>query len=101
MEKDKKIFKIISLILLIISICFNFSQWYYDYKIFGYKIYSQKINIKPSFITTLSSLLIFGGFIMRNIGFIINDIWNIVFYVLDIFFFLDLLLCLLMEKLIC
>ena len=84
---DNKKLNIVSIILLTISIGFNFMKWYYDYTIFGYTIYTQEINIKPSLITTLISLLLFGGFIIRNFVDILNDNLKIIIYVLDLIFF--------------
>ena len=86
-EKYLITLKILAFILLSISICFNFFQWVYEYTIFGYKIYSQNINIRPSLITTLFSIFLFGGFILRNIKIIMNDSIKIIFYILDLFFF--------------
>ena len=85
--ENKQIFLSISFILLIISICFNFCKWVYDYKIFGYKIYSEELNINPSFLTTLISILLFGGYILRNAEDIINDPRKIIFSILDLLFF--------------
>ena len=87
MEDNKDNYKIISFILLLISICFNFMQWVYDYKLFGYKIYSEQINIHPSLITTFISILLFGGYILRNKDYIMNDNTIIAFMVLDFIFF--------------
>ena len=83
----KEIILIISFFLLLISISFNFCKWVYDYTIFGYKIYSQELNINPSFLTTLLSIFLFGGYILRNMEEIINDWKKILFSILDLLFF--------------
>ena len=46
-NKDS-ILKIISFILLCISISFNFRQYSYEKSFWGYKIYTQNIDIKPN-----------------------------------------------------
>ena len=84
---DKKILMIIAIILLAGSILFNFKKWVYDYQIFGYKIYSEEINIKPSLISTMLALFLFGGFVLRNLNNIMNDYIKIIFYILDLIFF--------------
>ena len=86
LNKDS-ILKIISFILLCISISFNFRQYSYEKSFWGYKIYSQNIDIKPTLITTLFSLLIFGGYIIRNLNEIMDDYVKMVFYLLDLVFF--------------
>ena len=87
MEENQNIYKIISFILLLISICFNFKEWVYDYKIFGYKVFSEEINIKPSLITTFISILLFGGYILRNKKDILSDSIKILFSIFDLLFF--------------
>ena len=86
MEKEDY-FKIVSFVLLFISILFNFKEWIYEYKILGYSIYSETLNVKPSLISTFISLLLFGGFILRNKEEIINDWIKIIFYIFDLIFF--------------
>ena len=86
LSKDN-ILKIISFILLCISISFNFKQYSYEKQFWGYKLYTQDIDIKPTLITTLFSLLIFGGYIVRNINDIMDDYVKIAFYILDLIFF--------------
>jgi hypothetical protein len=86
LNKDS-ILKIISFVLLCISISFNFRQYSYEKSFWGYKIYSQNIDIKPTLITTLFSLLIFGGYIIRNLNEIMDDYVKMVFYLLDLVFF--------------
>ena len=54
LNKDN-ILKIIAFILLSISISFNFKQYSYEKHFFGYKLYTQEIDIKPTLITTLFS----------------------------------------------
>ena len=83
----KRILMIIAIILLAGSILFNFKKWVYDYQIFGYKIYSEEINIKPSLISTMLALFLFGGFVLRNLNNIMNDYIKIIFYILDLIFF--------------
>ena len=87
MVRRENIFKIIAFILICISICFNFKVWIYNYTIFGKKIFSKKINIKPTLITTMISLFLFGGYIFRNLKEILSDLIKIVFCVIDIIFF--------------
>ena len=87
MEENQNIYKIISFILLLISICFNFMKWAYDYKFFGYKLFSKEINIQPSLITTFISILLFGGYILRNKKDILSDSIKILFSILDLLFF--------------
>ena len=79
-------FKIIAFILLVLSISLNFKGWIYDYKLFFWNR-STYINIKPSLITTLISLFLFGGYIIRNINLIFNDNIKIIFCIVDILFF--------------
>ena len=86
LNKDN-ILKIIAFILLSISISFNFKKYSYDKNFWGYKLYTQEIDIKPTLITTLFSLLIFGGYIVRNLNDIMDDYVKIVFYILDLIFF--------------
>ena len=86
MEKNDYLKKI-SFVLLFISIMINFKEWIYEYKLYGYKIYSENLNIKPSLLSTFISLLLFGGFIFRNINDITNDYIKIIFYITDLIFF--------------
>ena len=79
--------KIISFILLFISILFNFKEWAYDYYFFGYKLFSETINIEPSLISTLIALFLFGGYILRNKNEILNDGVKIAFCLADLIFF--------------
>ena len=83
----QNILKLISFILLTISISFNFRQYSYEKYFWGYKLYTQQIEVKPTLITTLFSLLIFGGYIIRNINDLMEDYVKIIFYILDLIFF--------------
>ena len=87
MDDDNYILKVVAFVLLLFSLCFNFYHWVYEYELFGYKIYSETINIKPTLITTLLSILLFGGYIIRNLTEILKDSSKICFSILDIFFF--------------
>jgi len=87
MLKRENILKIIAFFLIFISICFNFKVWIYDYTLLSYNIYSKKINIQPTLITTMISLFLFGGYIIRNINEILSDIIKILFCLIDIIFF--------------
>ena len=78
---------IISLALLIISLVINLNDWIYDYYFFGYNIYSKKISIKPTLISSIIALLLFGGFITRNLEEMMNDHLIQLFFVLDLVFF--------------
>ena len=69
--------------LISISIGFNFKVWIYKHHYF----FSNEINIQPTLITTMISLFIFGGYIIRNINEILSDIIKIVFCIIDIIFF--------------
>ena len=83
MLKRENIFKIIAFFLISISIGFNFKVWIYKHHYF----FSNEINIQPTLITTMISLFIFGGYIIRNINEILSDIIKIVFCIIDIIFF--------------
>lgn len=87
MAKRENIFKIIALFLIVISISLNFKIWVYDYTFYGYTYYSKNINIKPGLITTMISLFLFGGYIIRNINEILKDFIKIIFFIIDIIFF--------------
>ena len=87
MVKRENIFKIIALFLIVISISLNFKIWVYDYTFYGYTYYSKNINIKPGLITTMISLFLFGGYIIRNINEILKDFIKIIFFIIDIIFF--------------
>ena len=82
-------FKIIAFILLVFSISLSFKGWIYDYKfLYIWKTSKSKyINIKPSLMTTLISLFLFGGYIIRNINLILNDNIKIIFCMIDMLFF--------------
>ena len=47
----------------------------------------QKISIKPTLITTMISLFLFGEYIIRNLNEILNDFIKILFFIIDIIFF--------------
>lgn len=87
MVKRENIFKIIALFLIVISISLNFKIWVYDYTFYGYTYYSKNINIKPGLITTMISIFLFGGYIIRNINEILKDFIKIIFFIIDIIFF--------------
>ena len=87
MVNRENIFKIIVFFLIVISISLNFKVWVYDYTFFGYNYYSKKISIKPTLITTMISLFLFGGYIIRNLNEILNDFIKILFFIIDIIFF--------------
>ena len=87
MVNRENIFKIIAFFLIVISISLNFKVWVYDYTFFGYNYYSKKISIKPTLITTMISLFLFGGYIIRNLNEILNDFIKILFFIIDIIFF--------------
>ena len=87
MVNQENIFKIIAFFLIVISISLNFKVWVYDYTFFGYNYYSKKISIKPTLITTMISLFLFGGYIIRNLNEILNDFIKILFFIIDIIFF--------------
>ena len=87
MVNRENIFKIIAFFLIVISISLNFKVWVYDYTFFGYNYYSKKISIKPTLITTMISLFLFGGYIIRNLKEILNDFIKILFFIIDIIFF--------------
>lgn len=82
----KLILNIISITLLCTSIIFNLIKYSYHYSIF-YIEFTQEINIQPSLISTMISLLLFGGYIIRNINEIIIDKFKIIIYILDLIFF--------------
>ena len=87
MVNRENIFKIIAFFLIVISISLNFKVWVYDYTFLGYNYYSKKISIKPTLITTMISLFLFGGYIIRNLNEILNDFIKILFFIIDIIFF--------------
>ena len=87
MVNRENIFKIIAFFLIAISISLNFKVWVYDYTFLGYNYYSKKISIKPTLITTMISLFLFGGYIIRNLKEILNDFIKILFFIIDIIFF--------------
>ena len=82
----KLILNIISITLLCTSIIFNLIKYSYHYSIF-YIEFTQEINIQPSLISTMISLLLFGGYIIRNINEVIIDKFKIIIYILDLIFF--------------
>ena len=83
-------FKISAFVLICLSICMNFKVWIYDGYIVPYfnlwKI-EKEIIIKPTLISTIISLLILGGYFIRNINDIFNDCIKIAFIIVDILFF--------------
>lgn len=80
-------FKLAAFILLFISICFNFKVWIIDYYFLGIFHSKKEIVIQPTLITTMISIFFFGGYIIRNVNDIFNDIVKIIFCALDILFF--------------
>lgn len=79
---------IISIILLLISLTFNFKTYVYTSKRFNFFNLLDNtsiIDIKPSLLSTVFSIGLFGGFITRNINEIIEN------YVIFLFIFLDLI----------
>ena len=87
MSKRKEALKYLALSLLILSISFNFKEYCYT----NFYIFSYTLDLKPTFITTMVSILTFGGFIIRNLDAIFDDNMKIIFCVLDIFFYAGLL----------
>ena len=81
-----KILNLISILLLCISITFNFIKYSYSYTFIMIN-FTQEINIQPTLISTMISLLLFGGYIIRNINEIIIDYFKIIIYLLDLIFF--------------
>ena len=86
MESRENILKIIAFVLLCFSISLNFKVWVYDFTFLNIK-YSRKLYIQPSLISTMISLFLFGGFIIRNANDIFKDNLKIAFCVIDLFFF--------------
>ena len=80
------ILNLISILLLFISITFNFIKYSYSFTFIIIK-FTQEINIEPTLISTMISLLLFGGYIIRNINEIIIDYFKIIIYLLDLIFF--------------
>ena len=83
-------FKIFAFVLICFSICMNFKVWIYDGYIVPYfKLWKieREIIIKPTLISTFISLLILGGYVIRNIADIFNDCIKIAFIITDILFF--------------
>ena len=79
--------KLGAFILLLISISFNFKVWILDYHFLGFIPRKKIIIIQPTLITTMISVLFFGGYIIRNVKVIFNDNIKIIFCILDIIFF--------------
>ena len=87
MISREKTLIIIALVLVCLSISLNFKVWIYDYY-WLYLIPSKKvIIIKPTLITTMISVFLLGGYIIRNINDIFNDVIKILFCIIDIIFF--------------
>ncbi len=85
-SREKKLI-ITALVLICLSISFNFKVWIYDYYLLNFIKIQKIIVIKPTLITTIISVFLFGGFIIRNINDIFNDCIRIVFCFIDIIFF--------------
>ena len=85
-SREKKLI-ITALVLICLSISFNFKVWIYDYYFLNFIKIQKIIVIKPTLITTIISVFLFGGFIIRNINDIFNDCIRIVFCFIDIIFF--------------
>ena len=85
-SREKRLI-IIALVLVCLSISLNFKVWIYDYY-WLYLIPTKKvIIIKPTLITTMISVFLLGGYIIRNINDIFNDVIKILFCIIDIIFF--------------
>ena len=92
---------IISIILLLISISFNFKKYEYTKKRFNFINLFDKtsiIDIKPSLLSTVFSIGLFGGFITRNINEIIENNVIFLFIFLDLIFFSGLISVFLSSK---
>ena len=87
MSKRKEALKYIALSLLILSISFNFKEYCYT----NYYIFNYKLDLKPTLISTMVSILTFSGFMVRNLDAIFDDNFKILFWALDIFFYAGLL----------
>jgi len=83
--------QIASFILLTISTSFNFKQYIYKNKFLLIIDYTETLNLKPSLTSTFLSILLFGGFIVRNLNEFMDKNARILFMILDILFFAGLI----------
>ena len=86
-KKRNDILQISSFILLTISTSFNFKQYIYKNKLLHIIDYPKTLNLKPSLISTLLSILLFGGSIVRNLKEIMDSNARLLFMILDLLFF--------------
>ena len=102
LEPRRVILGIISIIFLTISISFNFKKYVYTPKAFNllnfFNPTSITIDIKPSLLSTVFSIGLFGGFITRNINEIIENHIIFLFIFFDIIFFSGLISVFLSSK---
>ena len=87
MSKREEGLRLIAFSLIILSIYLNFKEYYYK----SYYLFNHTLDLKPTAITTMVSILTFGGFMIRNLDAIFNDYFKMIFYALDIFFYAGLL----------
>jgi hypothetical protein len=90
-KKRNDILQIASFILLTISTSFNFKQYIYKNKLLLIIPYTETLDLKPSLISTLLSILLFGGFIARNLKEIMDSNVKLLFMILDLLFFSGLI----------
>ena len=83
--------QIASFILLTIATSFNFKEYVYKNKIIMIFDYTETLDLKPSLISTFLSILLFGGYIIRNLKEIMDSNVKIAFMVLDLIFFSGLI----------
>ena len=98
LEPRRVFLAFISVILLLISISFNFKKYEYTQKKFNFFTSTTIIDIKPSLLSTVFSIGLFGGFITRNKNEIIENYAIFVFIFLDIIFFSGLISVFLTSK---
>ena len=84
---SKKRLIIIAFVLISLSISLNFKVWIYDYNFLNIIKFQKILIIKPTLITTMISVFLFGGYIIRNKNDIFNDYIKIAFCTIDIIFF--------------
>ena len=88
-RRRNDILQIVSFILLTLSTSFNFKQYIYKNKYLLIFDYTEALDLKPSLISTFLSILLFGGYITRNLKEIMDSNVKLLFMVFDLFFFLD------------
>ena len=82
---------IIAFTCLALSTSFNFRKYIYKNKILFFFNYTEELNLEPSLISTLISILLFGGYIIRNLDDILKANIKFIFCIFDLFFFSGLI----------